>query len=92
VNLANELCKITFSKFSVKYFLAKPSSGHLSDLTAHSRHGFTRETLFRPTSTSLKPAGSHCGGRPSWLEQRSGDLWPGSTKQWEAPTYSGSKH
>jgi len=32
VNLANELCQITFSKFSVKSFL-----DHLSDLTAHSR-------------------------------------------------------
>jgi len=35
VNLANELCKITFSKFSVKYFLAKPLSDHSSDLTTH---------------------------------------------------------
>jgi len=38
VNLANKLCKITFSKFSVKSFLAKPLSDHLSDLTTHSRH------------------------------------------------------
>jgi len=38
VNLANELCKITFSKFSVKSFLAKPLSDHFSDLTTHSQH------------------------------------------------------
>jgi len=37
VNLANKLCKITFSKFSVEYFLAKPLSDHLSDLTTHSQ-------------------------------------------------------
>jgi len=35
MKLANELCKITFSKFSVKSFLAKPLSDHLSDLTGH---------------------------------------------------------
>jgi len=38
MNLASELCKVTFSKFSVKSFLAKPLSDHLSDLTAHSQH------------------------------------------------------
>jgi len=38
VNLANELCKITFSKLSVKSFIAKPLSDHLSDLTTHPRH------------------------------------------------------
>jgi len=37
VNLANELCKFTFSKFSVKSFLAKPLSDHLSNLTTHSQ-------------------------------------------------------
>jgi len=37
VNPANELCKITFPKFSVKPFLAKPLSDHLSDLTTHTR-------------------------------------------------------
>ena len=36
VNLAKEICKITFSKFSVKSLLAKPLSDHLSDLTTHS--------------------------------------------------------
>jgi len=36
MNLANKLCKITFSKFSLKSFLAKPLSDHLSDLTTHS--------------------------------------------------------
>jgi len=38
VNLANTLCKITFSKFSVKSFLAKPWNDHVSDLTALSQH------------------------------------------------------
>ena len=35
-NPANELCKITFSKLSVKTFLAKTLSDHLNDLTTHS--------------------------------------------------------
>jgi len=34
VKLANEFCKITFSKFSVKSFLAKPLNDLLSYLTA----------------------------------------------------------
>jgi len=37
VNLANELPKITFSKFSVKSFLAKALNDHLSNLITHSR-------------------------------------------------------
>jgi len=41
VNLANKCCKITFSKFSVKSFLAKPLSDDLSDLTTHPRQGPT---------------------------------------------------
>jgi len=38
VNLANELCKMTYSKFSVKSFLVKLFSDYLSDLTTHSQH------------------------------------------------------
>jgi len=38
VNLANKLYKITFSVFSVKSFLVKPLSVHLSNLTTHSQH------------------------------------------------------
>jgi len=38
VNPANELCKITFSKFLVKSFIAKPLSDHLGNLTTHSQH------------------------------------------------------
>jgi len=37
VNLANELGKITFSKFSVMSFLTKPLSDPFSDLTTHSQ-------------------------------------------------------
>ena len=35
MNLVNEHHKLTFSKFSVKSFLTKPLSDHLSDQTAH---------------------------------------------------------
>jgi len=37
VNLANELCNITFSKFREKSFLAKCLSDTLCDLTTQSR-------------------------------------------------------
>jgi len=38
VNLAKEFCMGTFSKFSVKSFLARPLIDRLSDLTTHLRH------------------------------------------------------
>jgi len=53
VNLANKLCKTTFSKFSVKSSIAKPLSDHLSDLSTHSQHSLTNARPFPPTCQNM---------------------------------------
>jgi len=59
VNLANKLRKITFSKFSVKSFLAKPLSDHLSDLSTHLRQHFKERQMNVPYhSMNPKPSSS----------------------------------